>query len=121
MTARRVLIVDDDPDLRETLIDALSLEGLTVHAVENGREALDWLRAHGDAGWVVLLDLMMPVMDGRTFLVERARDPAIAAIPVVILTAGGDCRELKRLHDIAGCLHKTVGLQQLLKAVTSVG
>ena len=84
---RWVLIVDDDPDLRETLIDALSLEGLSVHAAENGQVALDWLRAHAELDWMVLLDLMMPVMDGRSFLEARARDPVIAAIPVVILTA----------------------------------
>ncbi|HEY0869282.1 MAG TPA: response regulator [Acidothermaceae bacterium] len=118
---RWVLIVDDDPDLRETLIDALLLEELNVHAVENGQVALDWLRAHPELDWMVLLDLMMPVMDGRSFLEARARDPVIAAIPVVILTAGGDCRELKLRHDIAGCLHKTVGLQQLLAAVRAVG
>ncbi len=116
-----MLIVDDDPDLREALSDALALEGLPVQAVGNGREALDWLRAHREVDWVVLLDLMMPVMDGRTFLAERACDPLVAAVPVVILTAGGDCRELKRLHDIAGCLHKTVGLQELVAALTSVG
>ena len=118
---RSVLIIDDDPDVRETLVDALSLEGLNVAAVENGLEALEWLRAHLDAEWLVLLDLMMPVMDGRTFLSKRASDPALAAIPVLIFTAGGDCHELRRLHDIAGCLHKTVDFQQLLAAVRAVG
>lgn len=118
---RSVLIIDDDPDVRETLVDALSLEGLNVAAVENGLEALEWLRAHLDLEWLVLLDLMMPVMDGRTFLLKRAADPALATIPVLIFTAGGDCHELKRLHDIAGCLHKTVDFQQLLAAVRAVG
>ena len=58
-----------------------------VHTAQNGREALEWLRDNGGRPTVVLLDLMMPVMDGRAFLDVRASDPELARIPVVVVSA----------------------------------
>src|SRR5437879_4549846 len=67
-----VLIVEDDADLREMMAQLLLLEGFTAQAVGNGREALEYLR-RGDAPQLILLDLMMPVMDGWEFRREQKR------------------------------------------------
>jgi CheY-like chemotaxis protein len=84
---RLVLLVDDDAGIRAALTDFLLDEGFVVHTAQNGREALEWLRGNGSQPTVVLLDLMMPVMDGRAFLDVRASDPELARIPVVVVSA----------------------------------
>ena len=73
-------------------VDALRFEGFAVDAARDGKEGLAWLRDHGGTSCLVVLDLMMPVMDGRVFLDLKAKDPSLALIPVVVLTAGGDCK-----------------------------
>lgn len=83
-----IMIVDDDPDIRETLALLLEAEGHDVVCVADGKEALDQLRA-GLRPCVILLDLMMPVMDGFQFRAEQQRDAALAPIPVVAITAAG--------------------------------
>ncbi len=81
-----VLIVEDDDDIRETLLRLLDDEGYRPSACSNGREAIDQLRdgLHAD---VILLDLMMPVMDGWEFRLQQKADPRLAAIPVMALSA----------------------------------
>jgi CheY-like chemotaxis protein len=82
----QVLIVEDDADLREMMAQILTLEGFTPATASNGREALEYLRS-GDTPQLILLDLMMPVMDGWEFQRERGRDPTLAKVPVVVLSA----------------------------------
>ena len=81
-----VLIVEDDQGLREALASALDDEGYTVLLARNGREALDLLEK-GIRPCVVLLDLMMPVMDGWQLVKEIKSDPKLAAIPVCVISA----------------------------------
>jgi CheY-like chemotaxis protein len=81
-----VLLVDDDPDLRVTICLVLEEEGYAVEAVANGQEALDRLSGGLRPG-MILLDLMMPEMDGWEFLRARRRTPALAEIPVTIYSA----------------------------------
>jgi CheY-like chemotaxis protein len=81
-----VLIVEDDDDLREMMAQLLSLEGFQAAAVANGREALDYLK-QGAAPDLILLDMMMPVMDGWEFRRHQKSDPAMAEVPVIILSA----------------------------------
>jgi len=81
-----VLIIEDDPDLREMMAQLLGLEGFQADAVANGREALEHLR-HCPAPNLILLDLMMPVMDGWEFRRAQRRDPKLADVPVVVLSA----------------------------------
>jgi CheY-like chemotaxis protein len=81
-----ILIVEDDADLREMMAQLLLLEGYQTAAAANGREALEYLRLNGIPK-LILLDLMMPVMDGWEFRREQQRDPAIASVPVVVLSA----------------------------------
>jgi len=87
---RTVLIVDDDHDLRQTLSEILNDEGYAVETAANGKEALDVLRRRRTPR-VVVLDLMMPVMDGWQFLDELRRDEALCRIPVIIISATNRC------------------------------
>ena len=84
--ARQILIVEDDADLRDMIAQLLTLEGYRIATVGNGREALDYLSSSGKPA-LILLDLMMPVMDGWEFRREQQRDPALAEVPVVVLSA----------------------------------
>ena len=91
-----VLVVEDDAAIRVSLCDALGDEGIPVRVATNGREALEVLARCGPAA-VVLLDLMMPVMDGEQFRRRQLADPALADIPVVVMTAS-HVRCLKHLQ-----------------------
>jgi CheY-like chemotaxis protein len=83
----KILVVDDDPDIRHTLTEILVDEGYAALTAANGLEALSLMRSAA-APALVVLDLMMPIMDGYEFLAEQRRDPALARIPVVVITAG---------------------------------
>ena len=82
-----VLIVEDDVDLREMMAQLLTLEGFAAATAANGREALDYLKESHDKPHVILLDLMMPVMDGWEFRRKQQADPAFADVPVSVLSA----------------------------------
>lgn len=111
-----ILLVDDNLDLQEALRDVLEEAGYATASARNGRKALEYLRSH-DAPGVILLDIMMPEMDGMQFRAEQLRDPALAEIPVVILSADGKLdQKLKELAP-AGCLRKPVQLDDLLDTV----
>ena len=113
--AAKVLIVDDDFALRDALCAALEAEGFAVAAASNGREALDYLRS-GARPSLVLLDLMMPIMNGWEFRTEQRQDPELADIPVVVLSAfarSGD----EELRGIGQFLRKPFQLADLLAAV----
>jgi CheY-like chemotaxis protein len=85
---RMVLVVDDDASIRESLADLLGDEGYRVQTATNGAEALSLLRAPAlPRPCVILLDLMMPVMNGQQFYVEQQRDPLLATIPIVVISA----------------------------------
>jgi CheY-like chemotaxis protein len=86
-----VLVVDDDAAVVRPLARFLELEGFKAVVATNGLEALTYLRGGGTAA-VIVLDLRMPVMDGWTFRREQLRDPALAAIPVVVLSGADEER-----------------------------
>lgn len=83
-----ILVVEDDPDVRSALAELLSGEGYEVATTADGGEALDTLRA-GLQPSVILLDLMMPNVDGWDFRRAQLDDPKLAMVPVVLLTASG--------------------------------
>ena len=87
-TTKAVLLVEDEPAIALSLGDALREEGLAVATAQNGLEALQLLR-NGLRPSVILLDLMMPVMDGWDFRHEQLHDPTLKDIPVIVVTATG--------------------------------
>ena len=83
----RVLIIDDEVDVREELVTALRDMGCEVVAAGDGQQALAYLRSGAPLPRLILLDLMMPIMDGEEFLRHQGADQRIADIPVVVVTA----------------------------------
>jgi CheY-like chemotaxis protein len=110
-----VLIVEDDLDTREMLGRFLELEGFNVETAENGKRALERLGS-GVGACVILLDLMMPVMDGWQFRQEQIRNSALAGIPVIVVSAAG--RERLEKIQADAYLSKPVDLDELLGCVT---
>jgi len=114
--ARTILIVEDDRDIRDVLADILVDEGYHVLLAEDGLEGLQRLR-DGPPPALILLDLMMPRMDGFQFRDEQRRRPEWRDIPVVLLTAGGDLPDKARQLDAADALRKPVKLESLLEMI----
>ena len=110
--SRFVLVVDDDPDLLDVTSFVIETEGMAVETARNGAEALALLRA-GRQPWLVLLDLMMPVMNGWEFLAAVASDPLLTGIPVVVLTAA-DHTQIPGALEV---LSKPMDLKELLRVV----
>jgi CheY-like chemotaxis protein len=109
-----IVVVDDDVDLRETLGELLAEEGYDARTFENGRAALEFLR-EGAEPQLILLDLMMPEMNGWQFREEQLRDERLAKIPVVVMTAS---RSLDSSPiDASEILFKPIGLDELIDAV----
>jgi CheY-like chemotaxis protein len=109
-----VMVVDDDDDIRETLAGLLEDEGYGVAAICDGRQALDALEG-GLLPRVILLDLMMPVMDGAEFRRAQLADPALAGIPVILKTAAG--LEPIRRGDYSEVLRKPLKIDRVLQVV----
>ena len=107
----RILVVDDDLDIRETLAEAMVLGGYLVSAAADGKVALEQARLNRPD--LILLDLMMPVMSGWDFLKARRGEPPLASIPVVVVTAAFD-REVEGAVEV---LQKPFDLARLLKIV----
>jgi CheY-like chemotaxis protein len=112
---KRVLIVEDNEVTRDVMALILQSDGYQVSTAANGRSALERLRG-GERPCVILLDLMMPVMDGWQFREEQRRDGALADIPVVVCTAAGESAQ-KAALGAAELLNKPVEADDLLAAV----
>lgn len=112
-----VLIVDDDQSIRETVELALELENRQTAQAANGRAALEWLDHH-EPPCLILLDLMMPVMNGWQVIDHLQRDERLSEIPVVVITAFG--RDLGTATQFP-VLRKPIELDTLLDTVKSYG
>lgn len=111
-----ILVVDDDIDLRDTLCDALELAGHRPIAARDGHEALEHLRGDGTIH-IVLLDLMMPNMNGWEFRKAQLADPRLARIPVIVMTAAADLS--KSPVDATLVVKKPLTLTRVLEVVAS--
>jgi len=114
-TRATILVIDDDDDIREVLATVLDEAGFRVVTAANGREGLERLREDPQPD-VILLDLMMPEMDGYQFRAEQQRDPALRAIPTLIVTAGTVTSRVEALGAEA-ILRKPVGLRRLVDTI----
>ena len=117
MNARvpEVLIVEDDRDTREMLGRFLELEGFDVQTAANGELALAVLHAE-ELPSVIILDLMMPVMNGWQFRVAQQSDPNLSQIPVVVVTAAGVRDDIPAINA-DGWLSKPVDFDRLLATI----
>jgi CheY-like chemotaxis protein len=113
-----VLIVDDDPDIRELLRQFLEVEGFRVISARNGLEAIEQLR-DGSNTCVILLDLMMPVMNGWQFRDQQKLDPALSHIPVVVISAVVADQAVAPI-DADAYLRKPLDLDYLLSTVRTL-
>ncbi len=113
---KTIVVVEDDLDIREALTQILEFEGYVVASASNGKEALDYLRSH-ERPALILLDLMMPVMDGWQFRIEQHKDDALAGIPVVIISADARAFHKATLIGAIAYLKKPVELELLLNTV----
>jgi len=111
-----VLVVDDDPAIRGLVADALRDEGYTVDLAAHGREALEAMRARRPA--TVVLDLMMPIMDGFTFMEACHNEQLCDEVPIVVISAVHDA--IERIQDVPmhACIAKPFDLDELIRTVS---
>lgn len=115
MADQQILIIEDEPDLRQTFKDLLELEGFEAATAGNGREALEFLQKQNKP-CLILLDLMMPVMNGWEFLetVKTRHQQVFDSVPIVIISAAADVADAQLQY---GCsvMQKPVDIQRLFK------
>jgi CheY-like chemotaxis protein len=113
---RPILVVDDNDDVRDAIIAALRVAGYEASGAENGAVALRRLRDEGLRPGLILLDLMMPEMDGLEFREQQLRYEELAKIPVVVVSAFGRQTAVRAL-GVADYLAKPIDFQRLLDVV----
>lgn len=109
-----ILLAEDDQPLRDAMTELLNDAGYSVEAVSNGRDALDWLQDSPTPPKLILLDLMMPIMDGWQFLEAQQKAVNTAAIPVVVLSASGS---FNGTHETLMFMRKPVAVMPLLELI----
>ncbi len=114
---RSVLIVDDVTRIRDLLVELLADEGYPAVAVAHGQAALEYLHTH-PAPCCIILDLYMPIMDGWQFHRAQLRSPALAHIPVIVMSAVARALQPLAWFQAAGYLPKPFGVDAVLALVT---
>jgi CheY-like chemotaxis protein len=111
------MIVEDDPDIRGAIVEVLADGNYRAMQASNGADALAELRSAAPRPCVILLDVMMPVMDGREFRNLQRTEESLRGIPVVVLSAHADATTYAEQMQAAGFLRKPVDLTTLLRIV----
>jgi CheY-like chemotaxis protein len=115
---RIILVVEDDEGNREALSELLEGEGYQVIAAANGQDALAWLRANPAVSpSLILLDMMMPVMNGTEFRMQQREDPQLAKIPVVLMSAGARIEEEATVLGAVGVIGKPPDVDDMLAQI----
>jgi chemosensory pili system protein ChpA (sensor histidine kinase/response regulator) len=116
MATGRILVVEDDDDIRDTLRDLLMTEGYEVDVAKDGTDAIDRLEG-GQHATLILLDMMMPGMDGESFLAAIRRRPELAGVHVVVISGNAKARDRAQALAAEDCLVKPFELDALLGMV----
>lgn len=113
---KRIVVIEDDRDIRESITEVLETEGYQVTTASNGEEGLKILDTSARPG-LILLDLMMPVKDGFQFWEDLSKLPELSTIPIVIMSAAGRMDEKRTRIPAREYLRKPIELDQLLTTV----
>jgi CheY-like chemotaxis protein len=114
---RNVLVVDDDPIIRDMMVDMLEYEGFTLRVARNGLEALKIL--HGNEDYLVLLDVMMPTMNGKEVIEHLEADPATRQRHKIFLMSAIDKLEEVTAYKVEGIITKPFVVDDVLRALES--
>lgn len=114
---KRILVVEDDTSIRELLVELLESEGYAVFSAVNGLEGLRFLQGNQQPD-LILIDLMMPVMDGYAFRTEQLKHETWSKIPTVVMSAEANAKEKMKSFNISAFLSKPVELETILKTVS---
>lgn len=115
-----ILVVEDDKDIRKSMKRLLASEGYEVALAENGKAALDYLISSSGLPDLIILDLMMPVMDGFEFRKIQEADAKLSRIPVVIMSADGNLDEKKLRTAARDTIRKPADIDTILHVVKQV-
>lgn len=119
---KKILTIDDDEDIRSSISERLEMEGFETVWAKNGRVALEYLKATNDNDLpdLILLDYMMPIMNGQEFYREKMKIERLAKIPVVVMTAGGNLVNVMDKIESAsmGYMAKPMDDETIIKMVT---
>lgn len=113
---KQILVVEDDTSIRELLVELLESEGYVVASAVNGLEGIKYLQSQQIPD-LILIDLMMPVMDGYSFRSEQLKNNKWASIPTVVMSAEANAKEKMKNFNITAFLSKPVELDTILKTV----
>lgn len=113
----QILLVEDDEDVRDAVGETLMDAGYQVSMAGNGALALHTLQSSERVPDLILLDLMMPVMDGEHFIEQFKKEPRFSEVPVILLTADANAVRLAGKLGVHGALRKPVRLEELLSTV----
>ncbi len=116
---KKIMIVEDDLSISEALKELLSYEGFNVLQAFNGQEALDRLQS-GYRPDLILLDLMMPILDGIGFRNEQLKSHLFSQIPVIILSADGNIKSKAEQVKVSNFIKKPVDIDHLINVVNSI-
>ena len=112
-----ILIVDDDTNVRQTLIHTVKYTGYDALGCANGVEALDYLHSPAECPCLMFLDVEMPVMGGWAVLQKIQDDSELATIPVVMISAGGDHTQLALAHGAVSFLKKPFDITMVMTII----
>jgi CheY-like chemotaxis protein len=115
-----ILLVEDDEDILNLVKTLLELEGYIVRCAKNGEEALSSLHSNQNLPSLILLDLMMPVMDGTKFREEQIKNPRIAGVPVVIMSAANQIEAKSSQIGITAFLKKPLDIDCITETVKNI-
>jgi CheY-like chemotaxis protein len=118
---RIVLVVEDEEEIRETMVEIIRAEGYGAAGAKNGQDALDFLRAQPRPPVLILLDLRMPVMGGEEFRHEQLRDPALARVPTAIFSANAEIQAVAERLGVEDYVKKPVEIDALFSLLAKYG